>query len=87
VVSDFEIEAGIPRFELEDISGVATFIEERFLDRKDKSNVVLRLDGKKLPMKSFVREFVVGGILGMISNLRGYDDPTQVDISIRLKKD
>jgi hypothetical protein len=38
-------------------------------------------------MKSFVREFVVGGILGMLSNLRGYDDPSQVDISIRLKKD
>ena len=86
VVSDFAIEAGVPRFELEDISGVATFIEERFLGRKDKPNVVLRLDGKKLPMKSFVREFVVGGILGMICNLRGYDDPTQVDISIRLKK-
>ena len=86
VVSDFIVEAGVPRFELEDVSGVATFIEERFLSRKDKANVVLRLDGKKLPMKSFVREFVVGGILGMISNLRGYDDPTQVDISIRLKK-
>jgi molybdopterin-guanine dinucleotide biosynthesis protein B len=86
VASDFSLEAGVPRFELEDISGVAAFIEERFLGRKDKSNVVLRLDGKKLPMKSFVREFILGGILGMISNLRGYDDPTQVDISIRLKK-
>jgi molybdopterin-guanine dinucleotide biosynthesis protein B len=48
--------------------------------------VVLRLDGKKVPMKSFVRDFVLGGIMGMISNLRGYDDPAQVDISIRLKK-
>jgi molybdopterin-guanine dinucleotide biosynthesis protein B len=63
VVSDFPVEAGVPRFELEDIDGVATFIEERFLGRKDKAKVVLRLDGKKLPMKSFVREFVVGGIL------------------------
>jgi molybdopterin-guanine dinucleotide biosynthesis protein B len=87
VVSDFSVAVDVPLFELEDISGVADFIEERFLGRKDKSNVVLRLDGKKLPMKSFVREFVVGGILGMLSNLRGYDDPSQVDISIRLKKD
>ena len=87
VVSDFSLEVGVPRFELEDIAGVAAFIEERFLSRKDKSKVVLRLDGKRLPMKSFVKDFVAGGILGMISNLRGYEDPAQVDISIRFKKD
>jgi molybdopterin-guanine dinucleotide biosynthesis protein B len=77
----------VPLFELEDISGVADFIEERFLKKTAEANVVLRLDGKKVPMKSFVKDFVLGGILGMISNLRGYGDPSQVDISIRLKKD
>jgi len=86
VVSDFSVEAGVPRFELEDISGVADFIEERFLRKAAEPNVLLKLDGKKVPMKSFVKEFVLGGILGMLSNLRGYDDPMQVDISIRLKK-
>jgi molybdopterin-guanine dinucleotide biosynthesis protein B len=65
---------------------VGDFIEERFLRKTAEPNVVLRLDGKKVPMKSFVKDFVLGGILGMISTLRGYDDPTQVDISIRLKK-
>jgi molybdopterin-guanine dinucleotide biosynthesis protein B len=86
VVSDFSVEVDVPLFDLEDVSGVADFIEERFLRKTAKANVVLRLDGKKVPMKSFVRDFVLGGILGMISNLRGYDDPAQVDISIRLKK-
>lgn len=87
VVSDFAVAVDVPLFELEDVSGVADFIEERFLKRTAEANVVLRLDGKKIPMKSFVRDFVLGGILGMIANLRGYDDPAQVDISIRLKKD
>ncbi|MGD8688195.1 MAG: molybdopterin-guanine dinucleotide biosynthesis protein MobB, partial [Syntrophobacterales bacterium] len=86
VVSDFSVAVDVPLFDLKDISGVADFIEERFLKKKSKANVVLRLDGKKVPMKSFVRDFVLGGILGMISTLRGYDDPAQVDISIRLKK-
>lgn len=87
VVSDFAVAVDVPLFELEDVSGVADFIEERFLKRTAEANVVLRLDGKKIPMKSFVRDFVLGGILGMIANLRGYEDPAQVDISIRLKKD
>jgi molybdopterin-guanine dinucleotide biosynthesis protein B len=86
VVSDFSVAVDVPLFELDDISGVADFIEERFLRKTAKAAVVLRLDGKKVPMKSFVRDFVLGGIVGMISTLRGYDDPAQVDISIRLKK-
>jgi molybdopterin-guanine dinucleotide biosynthesis protein B len=86
VVSDSSVAVDVPLFELEDISGVGDFIEERFLRKTAEPNVVLRLDGKKVPMKSFVKDFVLGGILGMISTLRGYDDPTQVDISIRLKK-
>ena len=86
VVSDFSVAVDVPLFDLEDVSGVADLIEERFLKGTAEANVVLRLDGKKIPMKSFVKDFVLGGILGMISNLRGYDDPTQVDISIRLKK-
>jgi molybdopterin-guanine dinucleotide biosynthesis protein B len=65
---------------------VANFIEELFLAKITRPNLVLRLDGKKLPMKSFVKEFILGGIVGMISALRGYDDPAQVDISIRLKR-
>jgi molybdopterin-guanine dinucleotide biosynthesis protein B len=87
VVSDFSVSLDVPRFELGDISGVASFIEDRFLQKKAHPRVVLRLDGKKVPMKSFVQEFVMGGIMGMISTLRGFENPSQVDISIRLKKD
>jgi len=86
VVSDFSVSLDVPHFELEDISGVASFIEDRFLKKKTEPRVVLRLNGKKLPMKSFVQEFVMGGIMGMISTLRGFENPSRVDISIRLKK-
>jgi molybdopterin-guanine dinucleotide biosynthesis protein B len=87
VVSDFSVPVDVPHFELEDISGVAGFIEDRFLRKITAPRVVLRLNGKKLPMKSFVQEFVMGGIMGMISTLRGFENPSQVDISIRLKRD
>jgi molybdopterin-guanine dinucleotide biosynthesis protein B len=87
VVSDFSVSRDVPHFKLEDISGIADFIEDRFLRKTTAPGMVLRLDGKKLPMKSFVQEFVMGGILGMIATLRGFENPSQIDISIRLKKD
>ena len=87
VVSDFSVSLDVPHFALEDISGIANFIEDRFLKKLTAPRVLLRLDGKKLPMKSFVQEFVMGGIMGMISTLRGFENPSRVDISIRLKKD
>jgi molybdopterin-guanine dinucleotide biosynthesis protein B len=87
VVSDFSVELGVPCFDLEDVSGVADFIEERFLGKITRPKLVVRLNGKKLPMKSFVRDFVMGSILGMLSTLRGYGNPSQIDISIKLRED
>lgn len=87
VVSDFTVEVGVPCLDLGDISAVADFIEERFLRQLTRPKLVVRLNGKKLPMKSFVQDFVMGGILGMLSTLRGYEGPDRIDISIRLKKD
>ena len=86
VVSDFAVEASLPCFKPDDIVGVADFVEERFLSRASEPNIVLRLDGKKIPIKTFVKDFIMGGIMGMIATLRGYEDPAQVDISIRLRK-
>jgi molybdopterin-guanine dinucleotide biosynthesis protein B len=87
VVSDFSVDLDVPYFDLEDISGVADFIEKRFLTSTAKPKLMIRLDGKKLPIKSFVQDFVMGSVLGMLSTLRGYENPSQVDISIRLDKE
>jgi len=86
VVSDFPTGGGVPCLPLEDVGRVADFIEERFLEGRLEPKLVVRLDGKKLPMKSFVKDFVMGGILGMISTLRGYGEPSRVDIAIRIKR-
>jgi molybdopterin-guanine dinucleotide biosynthesis protein B len=87
VVSDFSMELEVPCFDLEDVSGVADFIEERFPRRRTGPELVVRLDGKRLPMKSFVQDFVKGSILGMLSTLRGYKNPARIDISVKLEED
>ncbi len=37
--------------------------------------MLVQLDGKQLPMKDFVEDFVLGGITGMLSSLRGWEKP------------
>jgi molybdopterin-guanine dinucleotide biosynthesis protein B len=46
--------------------------------------MIVQLDGKQLPMKDFVEDFVLGGIKGMLSSLRGWEKPGTIDIHIRL---
>jgi molybdopterin-guanine dinucleotide biosynthesis adapter protein len=87
LVSDDVKEAAVPVFRFADVSKVADFIETRYLKPRREPDVLLRLDGKKLPLNAFVRDFVVGTILGMLSTLRGWKKPQTIDLHIRLEKD
>jgi len=85
LVTDDAVDVQVPRFRFHEADKVADFIEERFLKHRKKHGVLVQLDGKQLPMKEFVRDFVVGAIRGMLSSLRGWEDPRTVHIHIRLK--
>jgi molybdopterin-guanine dinucleotide biosynthesis protein B len=86
-VSDDEVDAPIPKFSFADWRGVADFVENRYLKDKKKRKMLVQLDGKQLPMKDFVEDFVIGGIKGMLSSLRGWKKPGTVSIHIRLGED
>lgn len=86
VVTDDPLELdGVPVFGFDDVSGLADFVENRYLKERKKHQIVVHLDGKKLPMKDFVRDFVVGAIHGMLCTLRGWKSPKKIDIQIRLE--
>ena len=68
VISDTEIE-GIRNFPIEKPEKVADFIEEEFLKRKEDAE--LFVDGKKIPLKPFVRSALKGVILGFVKTLKG----------------
>ena len=72
VVSDDEVDTPIPRFPFADWRGVVDFIENRYLKGRKKRKMLVQLDGEQLPMKDFVEDFVLGGIKGMLSSLRGW---------------
>jgi len=87
LVSDDEVNAQVPRFSFADPRGVADFIENRYLGERKKRKMLVQLDGKQMPMKDFVEDFVMGGIKGMLASLRGYDKPRTISIHIRLGED
>jgi len=87
IVTDDAVEAGVPSFRFEETAKVADFIEGRYLKERKKHGIVVHLDGKKLPMNDFVRDFMIGGIRGMLSSLRGWKAPKKIDIHIRLEED
>jgi molybdopterin-guanine dinucleotide biosynthesis adapter protein len=87
MVTDDEVQVDIPRFRFDEVSGVADLIEERFLKGRKRSRIMVVLDGKKMPMKEFVQDFVVGGTVGMLSSLRGWEHPRNIEIQIRLEEE
>ncbi|MGQ9483703.1 MAG: molybdopterin-guanine dinucleotide biosynthesis protein B [Desulfosoma sp.] len=87
LVTDAPVEADVPRFGFDDVEGVAHFLESRYLKDRKRPRVLVQLDGKKLPMKDFVQDFIAGGLLGMVSQLRGWKRPKQLRVTITLGDD
>jgi molybdopterin-guanine dinucleotide biosynthesis adapter protein len=82
IVSNRKFNVGVPCFHLEDIKGLSNFIEKEFLKSKKEKEVVLRVDGKPIPMTPFVRDFLTKTIKGMLSALRGCETSKCIEIHI-----
>ncbi len=68
VVSDFPLEVPCPQFTLEDTAGLARLLEERFLHRP---SVVVRVDGREIPLKPFLQRLIAGTVRGLLAGLKG----------------
>jgi molybdopterin-guanine dinucleotide biosynthesis protein B len=82
VVSNQKFRVGVPCFDLDDIKGLAGFIEKEFLKSKKEKEVSLRVDGKPIPMTPFVRDFLTRSIKGMLSALKGCEASERIEIRI-----
>jgi len=82
IVSNQKFDIGVPCFRLEDIKGLADFIEKQFLQSKKEGDVSLRVEGKTIPLSPFVKSFLTNTIKGMLSSLKGCDTAKHVEIRI-----
>jgi molybdopterin-guanine dinucleotide biosynthesis protein B len=80
IVSDQAFEVGVPCFFLDDIKGVADLIEKTFLADPKGKEVILKVNGKTIPLSPFVKEFLTRSIKGMLSSLKGCDVPSTLDL-------
>jgi molybdopterin-guanine dinucleotide biosynthesis protein B len=87
IVSDKKFRVGVSCFFLDDIRGVADFIEKKYLQSEREGEVLLKVDGKKIPMTPFVKSFVTHTIKGMLSSLKGCEKPDRIEIHIEEGKD
>jgi molybdopterin-guanine dinucleotide biosynthesis protein B len=87
IVTEDEVKLDIPLFRFDEVPRVADLIEERYLKGRKKPRIVVTVDGKQLPMNDFVKDFVIGGTLGMLSSLRGWKTPRKIELQIRLEDD
>lgn len=69
-------------FLFEEIDILADFIEE--LIKKYEPRTLLKVNGKKIPMKSFVEDVLIYPLLGFIKALKGVPESVE-DIEIKIK--
>jgi molybdopterin-guanine dinucleotide biosynthesis protein B len=82
VATDTKLDIDIPQLELNDVTGIADFIES-YLQTNQTNEAVLFINGKQIFMKEFVRDIISEAIVGMVKTLKGMDEIKNVDISIR----
>jgi molybdopterin-guanine dinucleotide biosynthesis protein B len=87
IVSNRKFKVGVSCFFLDDIKGVADFIEKKYLRLTKEREVSLKVDGKKIPMTPFVKSFVTSTIRGMLTSLKGCRTPGLIEIYIAEGKD
>ncbi|HMK66790.1 MAG TPA: molybdopterin-guanine dinucleotide biosynthesis protein B [Thermodesulfobacteriota bacterium] len=72
----------VPHFTPEDPEGLVHFLEERYLKRIKKPPIRVILDGKNIPLNQFAQEIVCCGLLGVLSPLKGFQNPHQIEVRI-----
>lgn len=82
IVSDKEFNIGVPCFFLDDVKGVADFIEKKFLQSKKEGEIALKVDGRTIPLKPFIKDFLLGSIKGMVRSLKGCEKSQRIEIKI-----
>jgi len=82
IVSNKRFDMDVPCFDLEDIRGLADFIKNKFLSLKREGEISLKIDGRTIPLKPFIRDLLTHAIKGMIASLKGCGKAKRIEIRV-----
>ncbi len=83
IVSEETAGEGVPRFSFSDARGLADLIEQKYLQKQGKT-VAVFVNGSAVPLNPFVKEFIAGTVVGMVSALKGVKKVSKLDVRLRL---
>lgn len=83
MISDIDPGVDLPLLALTDIPGIADFLVDNFIDRPAAAGVDLLVDGKPVPLNSFVESFIRKAVQGMTASLKGCEGGREITITIR----
>jgi molybdopterin-guanine dinucleotide biosynthesis protein B len=86
MISDTTPDTALPCLDLADVAGIADFLAENFISRPETSAATLLVDGKPIPLNSFVESFISKAVLGMTTSLKGCADAKEITITVRSGK-
>ncbi|MFQ5925034.1 MAG: molybdopterin-guanine dinucleotide biosynthesis protein B [Dehalococcoidia bacterium] len=86
IVSDEPLDADVPQFPWDDVSAIASFIEERLIAKRAAEDTVLFINGSPVPLNPFAKQFISSTLMGMVSALRGVDRIRSLEISVRRRE-
>ena len=70
-----------------DINKLICFIKSHIKKSETMAqSIELKVNGKKIPLTGFPKDFIKNTIVGMISSLKGVEKIDEVSVSISLKK-
>ena len=84
IVTDSDAASVVPCFHTDDYQGLAAFLDGHFpRPSADRQAIRLTIDGEEIPTNAFASRVITGGIRGMLSALKGVDQPGDVRIELR----
>lgn len=84
IVSDDTLDVDIPQFSVEDISGIADFINERIIGKRG-DDTLLFVNGSPVMLNQFAKQIFANTLLGMVSSLEGVTEVKSLEVAFRKK--
>jgi len=85
IVTNEKLSLDLPQFKLDDISGIADFIEAKLVGKR-RDETTLFVNGKPVMLNHFAQDIVTGTMLGILSALKGVEkDIKSVEVTFRKK--
>ena len=82
IVTNETLDTKTRQFSLEDVSGLADFLEKNFIIPQ-RERLSLYVNGVSVPLSAFPREFIANVVLGMASSLKGVGEIKELELYLR----